>query len=92
MAELHLHTFHKYIRRVKKLSLKNFEKYIGNDRLCGLVVRVSGYRSRGLGFDSRAYQIFWEVGGMERGPVSLVRANEELLEWKSSSSGLENRD
>ena len=28
------------------------------DRLCGLVVRVSGYRDRGLGFDSRRYQIF----------------------------------
>ena len=28
-----------------------------DDRLCGLVVRVSGYRYRGLGFDSRRYQI-----------------------------------
>ena len=28
------------------------------DRLCGLVVRISGYRYRGLGFDSRRYQIF----------------------------------
>ena len=28
------------------------------DRLCGLVVRVSGYRYRGLEFDSRRYQIF----------------------------------
>ena len=28
------------------------------DRLYGLVVRVSGYRYRGLGFDSRRYQIF----------------------------------
>jgi hypothetical protein len=28
------------------------------DRLCGLVVRVSGYRSRGPGFNSRLYQIF----------------------------------
>ena len=28
------------------------------DRLCGLVVRVSGYRYRGLGLDSRRYQIF----------------------------------
>ena len=28
------------------------------DRLCGLVDRVSGYRYRGLGFDSRRYQIF----------------------------------
>jgi hypothetical protein len=28
------------------------------DRLCGLVVRVPGYRSRGPGFDSWRYQIF----------------------------------
>ena len=28
------------------------------DRLCGLVVRVSGYRYRGHGFDPRRYQIF----------------------------------
>jgi hypothetical protein len=62
------------------------------DRLCGLVVRVSGYRSRGPGFDSRRYQIFWEVVGLERGPLSLVRIIEELLEWKSSGSGLENWD
>jgi hypothetical protein len=27
-------------------------------RLCGLVVRVSGYRSRGPGFDPRRFQIF----------------------------------
>jgi hypothetical protein len=29
--------------------------------------------------------------GLERGPLSLVRITEELLEWKSSGSGLENR-
>jgi hypothetical protein len=28
------------------------------DRLCGLVVRVSGYRYRGPMFDSRRFQIF----------------------------------
>ena len=28
------------------------------NRLCGLVVRVSGYRYRGPGFDPRRYQIF----------------------------------
>jgi hypothetical protein len=38
------------------------------DRLCGLVVRVSGYRSISPGFDSRRYQIFWEVVGLERRP------------------------
>ena len=50
------------------------------DRLCGLVVRVSDYRYRGLGFDSRRYQIFWVIVGLERGPLSLVRSIEELLE------------
>jgi hypothetical protein len=28
----------------------------------------------------------------ERGPLSLVRVIEELLQWKSSGSGLKNRD
>jgi hypothetical protein len=44
------------------------------------------------GFDSRHYQIFWEVVGMERDPLSLLSTIEELLERKSSGSGLENRD
>jgi hypothetical protein len=29
--------------------------------------------------------------GLERGPLSLVKIIEEILEWKSSGSGLENR-
>jgi hypothetical protein len=29
--------------------------------------------------------------GLERGPLSLVRIIEELLEWESSGSGQENR-
>jgi hypothetical protein len=43
------------------------------------------------GFDYRRYQIFWEVVGLERGPLSLLSTTEELRERKSSSSGLENR-
>jgi hypothetical protein len=42
----------------------------------------SGYRSRGACSDSRRYQIFWEVVGLEWGPLSLMRITEELLEWK----------
>jgi hypothetical protein len=61
-------------------------------RLCGLVVRVLGYRSRGPGFDSRRYQIFYEVVGLDRGPLSLVRITDDILEWKSSGSGVQNRN
>jgi hypothetical protein len=61
-------------------------QYIFIPHLCGLVIRVSGYRSRGPGYYSRHYQIFWEVVGLERGPLSLVSKTEELLEWKSSGS------
>jgi hypothetical protein len=57
------------------------------DRVCGLVVRVPGYRSRGPGFDSRRYHIFWEVVGLEWGSLSLVSITKELFEWKSSGSG-----
>jgi hypothetical protein len=41
------------------------------------------------GFDSRRYEIFWEVVGLERGPLSLLSTIEELLGKESSVSGLE---
>jgi hypothetical protein len=44
------------------------------------------------GFDSRHYQIFWEIVGLERGPLSLVSTTEELLGRKSSGACLENRE
>jgi hypothetical protein len=44
------------------------------------------------GFDSRHYEIFWKVVGLERGPLSLMSTTEELLGSKSRGSGLENRD
>jgi hypothetical protein len=50
------------------------------DRLCGLVVRVLGYRSGGpvsiLGTTRK------KVVGLERGPLSLVSTTEELLDRK----------
>jgi hypothetical protein len=36
--------------------------------------------------------IFWEVVGLERNPLSLVSTIAELLERKSSGSGLESRE
>jgi hypothetical protein len=44
------------------------------------------------GLDFRRYQMFWEAVGLERGPLSLVSTNEELLEGKSSGFRLENRN
>jgi hypothetical protein len=45
----------------------------GRDRLCGLVVRVLGYRSGGPGFDSRHYQ--------ERKVVGLERVSTQPREY-----------
>jgi hypothetical protein len=56
------------------------------------MVRDPGYNSRGPGFDSRSHQIFWEVVGLERGPLSLVSITEELIGRNNSCSGLETRE
>jgi hypothetical protein len=57
------------------------------------VVWSSGQSSRlqiqRSGYDSQRYQIFREVVGMKRGPLSLVSTNEELLGRKSSGSSLQ---
>jgi hypothetical protein len=44
------------------------------------------------GFDSQRYQIFWELVGLERVPLSVACTIEELFGRKSSCSGLENRE
>jgi hypothetical protein len=71
-------------RKFIQVAFKKLSSYL-IDHLCGLVVRVPGYRSRGPGFDPQRYQIFWEVVGLERGPLSLVRIIEELLERKATA-------
>jgi hypothetical protein len=44
------------------------------------------------GLDFRHYQIFWEIVGLERGPLSLVSTTEELLGRNGIGSGLEIRE
>jgi hypothetical protein len=57
------------------------ENKILKDRLCGLVVRVRGYRSGGPGSIPGTARKEKEVG-LERGPLSLVSTTEELLDRK----------
>jgi hypothetical protein len=51
------------------------------DRLCGLVVRVLGYRSGGPGSIPGTTRKK-KVVALERGPLSLVSTTEELLDRK----------
>jgi hypothetical protein len=51
------------------------------DRLCGLVVRVLGYRSGGTSSIPGATRKK-KIVGLERGPPSLVSTTEELLDRK----------
>jgi hypothetical protein len=68
-------TKHKIDNKLLTLSLEFFVNMLeAGDRLCGLVVRVLGYRSGGPGFDSRHYKKK-NVVGLERGALSLVSTN-----------------
>jgi hypothetical protein len=78
--------------RLRKTYPEYLHVLFAPDRLLGLVVRVPGYRTKGPGFDSQRYQVFWKVVGLEQGPLSLVNTTEELLERRSSGSSLENRE
>jgi hypothetical protein len=66
-----------------KKYLKNCEGIsVFDDRLCGLVVRVLGYRSGGPG--SIPGTTRKKLVGLERGPLSIVSATEELLDRKAA--------
>jgi hypothetical protein len=56
----------------------------GSDRLCGLVVRVPGYRSRDTGFDF--------LGISESGTGSNQPRGNNYLNGKVAAPALENRD
>jgi hypothetical protein len=65
---------------VNALFNKNYVADEACDRLCGLVVRVLGYRSGGPGSNSGT--TIKKIVGLERGPLSLVSTTEELLDRK----------
>jgi hypothetical protein len=61
------------------------------DRLCGLVVRVLGYRSGGPGSIPGTTRYYGKKEGktvvdLERGPLSLMGTTEELLDRKVSAA------
>jgi hypothetical protein len=59
-----------------------FKNLCRTDRLCGLVVRVLGYRSGGPGSIPGTNRKTKTAVGLERGPLSLVSTTEELLDRK----------
>jgi hypothetical protein len=67
---------YKYCLHLQKYNSSN----VRTDRLCGLVVRVLGYRSGGPG--SIPATTRKKVVGLERGPLSLMSTTEELLDRK----------
>jgi hypothetical protein len=90
-------------RRIKELGVgKNcimtfvlLAEYNWNDHIwvrpCGPVIIVPGCRPRGPRFCFKRYHIFLNrLVGLKRGPLSFMWINEELLERRSSGSGLEN--
>jgi hypothetical protein len=60
------------------------------DRLCGLVARVPGYRSRAPQVRFPALPDF--LSGLKRCPLSLISTFEELLGRNSNGSGLETQE
>jgi hypothetical protein len=58
----------------------SFTIWYAIDCLCGLVVRVLGYRSGGPGSIPTLPKK--KVVGLERGPLSFVSTTEELLDRK----------
>jgi hypothetical protein len=65
-----------YYRAMKHYTFMQLK--VQFDRLCGLVVRVPGYRSGGAGSISGTTRK--KVVGLERGPIGFVSTTEELLD------------
>jgi hypothetical protein len=86
MSNIYLwHDKKKFVTRYLRCSFKlQADKFITSYLYVEPPLWSSGQSSwlqiqRSPGFDSRRYQIFWEVVVLERGPLRLVRIIEELL-------------
>jgi hypothetical protein len=66
---------------------------VNNFSICPTVLTIPGFAWNDQGINNKKITaIFWEVVGLERGPLSLVSTTEEPLGRKSGCSGLEIRE
>jgi hypothetical protein len=81
MQAQHIELF-KTVIKLFLISVRHFQKhFIKYYSLCGLVVRVLGYRSGGPGSIPGTTQNK-KVVGLERGPLSLVSTTVEMRDRK----------
>jgi hypothetical protein len=82
---------------LQNVKLKTRNACVGFEVLTAVAMKVSFF-CRVVCINGACITSIFRIGnqpiknpvGLERGPLSLVRMNEELLERKSSGSGLEN--
>jgi hypothetical protein len=78
--KMHFDTLDIHVLCPLKINIIFLNFYTSRVRLCGLVVRVLGYRSGDPG--SIPGTTRKKTVGLERGPLSLVSTTEELLDRK----------
>jgi hypothetical protein len=72
-----------FVRSISFIIRAESNKYLFcNLILLAICTLLSSGQIQVSGFDFRRYQIFREIVGLERGPVSLVSTTEELLDRK----------
>jgi hypothetical protein len=77
-----MNTHFSCIKQDSQLTYKYMLSKVKDDNNWGVIVKSSWLQIQMTEFNSRRYQIFWELMGLERGPLSLVSIIEELFERK----------
>jgi hypothetical protein len=83
LLKQHRHCVEESEERIENGIININLHYLYSVGLCGLVVRVLGYRSGGQG--SIPGTTRKKIVGLERGPPSLVSTTEEILDRKVSA-------